>query len=53
MATKWKSDLWSIIAVVIGLFTLMYCFGSLFEIALDQRSAELLTLLQQRAGGGE
>ncbi|WP_156889889.1 hypothetical protein [Planococcus lenghuensis] len=52
MATRWKNDVLSIVAVVIGLFSLLYCLGSLFDVVMAQRAAELLAHLQAGSGGG-
>ncbi|HSP22868.1 MAG TPA: hypothetical protein VLQ20_11165 [Planococcus sp. (in: firmicutes)] len=46
MATKWKNDLWSITAIIIALFSLLYCCSYILEMVRNTSSAELLASLR-------
>ncbi|WP_282020380.1 hypothetical protein [Planomicrobium okeanokoites] len=51
MATKLRNDLWSIIAVTIALFTLLYCLSFFMETVLYSPATELLASLRTVSKG--
>lgn len=46
MATKLKNDFWSVTAVTIALFTLLYCLSFILEIDFNNPAADLLASLR-------
>ncbi|HSJ38168.1 MAG TPA: hypothetical protein VK945_08120 [Planococcus sp. (in: firmicutes)] len=51
MATKLKNDVWSVIAVTIALFTLLYCLSFIAEIGFNSPAADLLASLRTQPKG--
>ncbi|PSL34278.1 hypothetical protein B0H99_1092 [Planomicrobium soli] len=51
MATKLKNDLWSIVAVIIALFSLLYCFSFIWDIMFYSPAADVLAALRTLTQG--
>ncbi|WP_186763744.1 hypothetical protein [Planomicrobium sp. CPCC 101079] len=51
MATKLKNDLWSIAAVIIALFSLLYCFSFIWDTLFFMPASELLASLRTLTQG--
>ncbi|CEG21813.1 hypothetical protein BN1080_00731 [Planococcus massiliensis] len=51
MATKLKNDFWSIVAVVIALFSLAYCLSFIFELLVNFPAADLMASLRALSKG--
>ncbi|MTD30947.1 hypothetical protein [Planomicrobium sp. YIM 101495] len=51
MAIKSKSDLWSVIAVMIALVSLVYCSSFLLDFIFEGPSAEWLAELRDKGKG--
>ncbi|MBB5179594.1 hypothetical protein HNQ44_001018 [Planomicrobium koreense] len=51
MATKWKNDLWSITAVIIALFSLLYCCSFILDMIKNTSTADLLASLRLLSKG--
>ncbi|MDN7226649.1 hypothetical protein QWY15_04995 [Planococcus sp. N064] len=50
MATKWKNDVWSIVAVICALFSLLYCFSFIVEFFFVSPFEGLLASLRTLRG---
>jgi hypothetical protein len=51
LATKLKNDIWSVAAVIIALFSLLYCWSFVWEFMLGLPAAELLASLRTLTQG--
>lgn len=51
MATKLKNDVWSLIAVTLALFTLLYCLSFFWENVFNPPAADLLASLRTMSKG--
>lgn len=51
MATKLKNDFWSVVAVAVALFSLLYCFSFIFDIVLNLPAFDLLAFLREMPKG--
>ncbi|WP_158599070.1 hypothetical protein [Planococcus salinus] len=51
MDIKSKNDVWSVIALVIALFSLLYCFSFVLEWVMNSPAADLLSSLRSLTKG--
>ncbi|WP_154718711.1 hypothetical protein [Planococcus salinarum] len=51
MATKLKNDFWSVIAVTLALFTLLYCLSFFWDSVFNSPAADLLASLRTMSKG--
>ncbi|MFD1029927.1 hypothetical protein [Metaplanococcus flavidus] len=51
MATKLKNDIWSVIAVTLACFTLLYCLAFFVEIFFGNPATDLLASLRTMSKG--
>ncbi|MGI2327860.1 hypothetical protein [Planococcus sp. YIM B11945] len=51
MATKLKNDIWSVAAVIIALFCLLYCSSFIWEFMLYSPATDLLASLRTMTQG--
>ncbi|WP_203332055.1 hypothetical protein [Planococcus beigongshangi] len=51
MATKLKNDIWSLIAIGIALFSLLYCLSFFADVVFKSPAADLLASLRSMSRG--
>ncbi|WP_422124111.1 hypothetical protein DHX103_04660 [Planococcus sp. X10-3] len=51
MATKLKNEFWSVVAVTLACFTLLYCLSFIAEMVFSRPATDLLASLRMMSKG--